>query len=328
MELRALRIFLAVADNLSFHRAAKQMGLSQPALTMQIQSLEDALGVQLFERSRQATALTYVGAIFRCEARDLVNRVQYAAERARRAAQGRVGLLRIGFISTAATANILSPLISNYRMAHPEIELSLKNVLTVDQVRMLEDGQLDVGFFRLPLIAPKCIEVASVHRESMVVLLPKHHPLAYKKDLKLNDLKRSPFVVYSRTHAPGYHDFILHIMNDAGFYPTIAQEVGEMYTLVSLVAAGFGVALAPISTYSYRLPGIVFRRISSLPWAEIGVGIHKDNHNQACRDLVDFARKKEDTNRFESLELSDEDVPNPQVVCPLPHSSLSGTAVL
>lgn len=302
MELRELRSFLAVADNLSFHRAAKEMGLSQPALTMQIQALEEALGVQLFERNRQATSLTYVGEIFQREARTLVNLVQYAAERARRAAKGRIGLLRIGFISTAVTANILSPLISDYRKAHPEIELSLKNLLTTDQVRMLEDSQIDVGFFRLPLTTPKCIEMTCVHREPMVVLLPQQHPLACKKDLELHDLNHSPFVVYSRRHAPGYHDFVMHIIDDAGFYPTIAQEAGEMYTLASLVAAGIGVALAPISTYSYRLPGIVFRRIALLPCAEIGVGIHKDNHVQACRDLVELAKQTESLNGSKSYD--------------------------
>jgi len=294
MELRALRSFLAVADHLSFHRAAQYLGLSQPALTMQIQALEDELGVQLFERNRQATSLAYVGAIFRCDARALVNRVQYAVERTRRAAKGRIGMLRIGFISTAATAQFLSPLISRYREAHPEIELSLKNLLTVDQVRMLDDAQLDVGFFRLPLVPPKSIVMECVHHEPLVVLLPQQHPLADKKDLKLEDLSDSPFVVYSRQHAPGYHDFIMRIMDDAGFNPIVAQEAGEMYTLVSLVAAGFGVALAPISTYNYHLPGIVFRRIASLPPIEIAVGIRHDNQNQACHDLVALAKQIEE----------------------------------
>lgn len=293
MELRAIRSFLSVSNLLSFHRAAQHLGVSQPALTMQIQSLEDALGVQLLERNRQTTSLTYVGSVFRHDAQKLLNRVQYATERTRRAAKGLVGLLRIGFISTLATTSFLPPLISRFRQMHGEMELSLKNLLTVEQIPLLESGQLDVGFFRLPLAQPKDIEVTTVLREPLAVLLPQHHPLAHKPGLTLEALRDSPFVVYSRHHAPGYHDFIMRLLDSAGFNPVIAQEAGEMYTLVSLVAAGFGVALAPSSTRRYHLEGVVWRSLPSLPRAEIAVGIRKDNSQPACRALVELAKTLE-----------------------------------
>jgi len=288
MEFRLLRSFLAVADCLHFRRAAKQLKLSQPALSLQIKALEAELGVQLLKRNRQETSLTYAGAIFQRDARELLARAERSAERAQQAAKGIDGRLRVGFISTAAAAHILPPLISRFRGAHPEIELLLENLLTSDQVAMLNDGSLDVGFFRLPVTNQDQLRVIPIYKEPLVLLLPEGHPLARKKHLSLIDLKHSSFVAYSRHHAPGYHDLILRILNDAGFNPIISQEAGEMYTLVSLVSAGLGVALAPSSAQSYRLPGIVARELPGLPKVEIGLGCREHQQNPACRLFVDL----------------------------------------
>jgi DNA-binding transcriptional LysR family regulator len=287
MEFRLLRSFLAVADCLHFRRAAQQLNLSQPALSLQIKALEEEMGVQLLKRNRRETSLTYAGVIFQKDVRALLARAERGAERAQQAAKGIDGLVRVGFISTAS--HILPPLISRFRAAHPEIELSLENLLTSDQVAMLNDGFLDVGFFRLPVTSQDNLRVHPVHREPLVLLLPESDPLARKKLLRLIDLKHSSFVVYSRNHAPGYHDLILRILNDAGFNPIISQEAGEMYTLVSLVSAGLGVALAPASAQSYRLPGIVARRVPRLPPVEIGLGCRERHQSEACRLFIDLA---------------------------------------
>jgi len=289
MELRQLRSFLAVADALHFRRAAAQLHLSQPALTMQIRALEEEMGVRLLERNRQETSLTYAGSVFQKEVRQLLERAGQGVERAQQAAKGIVGLIRVGFISTAAAAHILPPLISRFRLAHPEIELSLQNLLTSDQVAMLNDGTLDVGLFRLPVAAQDQLTIIPIYREPLVVLLPESDPLARKRNLRLIDLKQSAFVVYARSHAPDYHDLILRTLNDAGFSPNLAQEAGEMYTLVSLVSAGLGVALAPSSTQSYRLPGIVARKVPRLPSVEVGVGYCTRDLGPASRPFVELA---------------------------------------
>jgi DNA-binding transcriptional LysR family regulator len=289
MELRHLRSFLAVADTLHFRRAAKQLNLTQPTLSQQIKAIEEEMGVQLLTRNRVETALTYAGAIFQKEVRELLARTELGVERAQQAAQGIAGRVRVGFISTAAAAHVLPPLIARFRETHPEIELTLENMLTSDQVAMLEAGSLDVGFLRLPVTAQEPLEVIPIFKEPLVLFLPEADPLAHKRNLRLIDLRQSSFVVYSRSHAPGYHDLILRILNDAGFSPVIAQEAGEMYTLVSLVSAGLGVALAPISAQSYRLPGIVARRVPGLPMVEIALGYRRDLQSHACRLFVELA---------------------------------------
>jgi DNA-binding transcriptional LysR family regulator len=291
MEIRQLRGFLAVADCLHFRRAAQLLHVSQPALSQQIKSIEEEIGVQLLMRNRRETSLTFAGAIFRDDVRKLLARAERGAEHAQQTAKGTIGLVRVGFISTAAAAHIMPPLISRFRKAHPEIELSLQNLLTSDQVTMLNDGSLDVGFFRLPITAQDQLQTIPIYKEALVLLLPESDPLARKRSLQLSDLKYSSFVVYSRSHAPGYHDFILRILNDAGFSPIISQEAGEMYTLVSLVSAGLGVALAPISTRNYRLPGIVARRVPGLPFAEVALGYRDETLTPACRLFVALTRE-------------------------------------
>jgi DNA-binding transcriptional LysR family regulator len=291
VEFRLLRSFLVVADCLSFRRAAVQLNLSQPALTMQIRSLEQELGVQLLKRNRHETSLTYAGAVFQQEVRKLLARVEKGSERARQAAKGIVGLVRVGFISTAAAAHLLPLLISRFRTAHPEIELSLQNLLTSDQISMLNDGSLDAGFFRLPVTPQDALTIIPIYREPLILLLPAADPLARKRKLQLIDLKHASFVVYSRDHAPGYHDLTLRILNDAGFSPIIAQEAGEMYTLVSLVSAGIGVALAPSSAQNYRLPGIAVRNVEGLPAVEVGFGYHHGNLGPAGHCLVQVAHE-------------------------------------
>jgi DNA-binding transcriptional LysR family regulator len=291
MESRQLRSFLAVADCLHFRRAANQLHLSQPALSLQIKAIEAELGVRLLERNRQETSLTYAGTIFQKDARDLLARAERGKERAQQAAKGLTGLVRVGFISTAAAAHILPPLISRFRQTHPEIQLSLQNLATSNQISMLNDGTLDIGFFRLPIATPDPLVILPIYEEPLVLLLPESDPLAGKRNLQWTDLKNSSFIVYSRHHAPAYHDWILRILNDTGITPIISQEAGEMYTLVALVAVGLGVAVAPASTQSYRLPGIVVRRMPSLPRVQVALAHRADNLAPACRRFVELAQE-------------------------------------
>lgn len=291
MEMRQVRGFLALAEFLNFHRAAQHIRVTQPALSRQIKLLEEEVGVRLVERDRHGAALTYAGGVLRDALRDLVARSDYAAERAQRAAQGMTGLLRVGFISTAVTANVLSPLISRFRDAYRQTELVLQNLATSDQIRMLEESTLDVGLLRLPVTASGRIEMITIHAEPLVVILPNSHPLAMEENLSLEDLENSPFIMYARRRAPGYHDLIMRIINDHGFSPMIFQEAGEMYTLVSMVSAGFGVAISPLSIQSYHLPGLIVRRIPALPDAEIAIAFRRDNAASLCGGLVEIARQ-------------------------------------
>jgi DNA-binding transcriptional LysR family regulator len=294
MDIRQIRSFLAVAEHLNFRRAAEQLGLSQPALSLQVQALEQEIGVQLLHRDRQTTSLTYAGGIFQDRGSELLRRSERAAEKARRAAKGSIDFLRIGFISTATTAGLLPPLIARFRASHPSIELTLQNIPNAEQLALIESGGLDLGFVRLPATPPPTVDLAAVHRERHALLMPDGHPLAGKKNLCADDLQRHPFIMYSRKNAPAYHDFIMRSLNNFGVNPQIAQEVGEMYTLVALVSAGLGLAVAPVSTRNYNLPGILVRRLSWLPSAEIAIGCRKGDLQPACRLFVEMALKPRD----------------------------------
>lgn len=274
MELHQLRCFLAVADLLHFSRAAEQLHMSQPALSTQIQKLEADLGVRLFERSHQKTTLTYAGTIYREEARELLAMTARAVERAQLAAEGKIGVLRVGFISTAA-AYIIPPLVAEFRKEFPEVELQLEHHLTASQVSLLTNGILDIGFLRLPLPDPGRLQTIPVHRERFKLFLPASHPLACRSVLQLDHLDGAEFVTYSRRNAPGFASLLSTVMQEAGIRPSMTHEASDMYTLISLVSAGVGVAVAPASLANYRLPNVVVREIEGIQPSEIGLA-HRD----------------------------------------------------
>lgn len=289
MELRLLRSFVAVAEHLSFHRAAEELGLTQPALSLQMRALEEEIGVPLLRRDRQGTALTYAGAIFQRDATAVLDRVSRAAERMRRVAHGASAQLRVGFISTAATTRFLPALISRFRAVHPHVELTLQNMTNVDQIIQVGRMALDIAFLRLPLAAPDMLELLPVYREPHALLLPSTDPLSKQKAVHPGDLAGRPLLMYSRQGAPGYHDFLMRTLTQRGLDLDISQEVGEMYTLASLVSVGVGIAIAPISTRNYNLPGVVVKTVGWLPPADIAIGFHRDNTQPACRMFIDMA---------------------------------------
>jgi DNA-binding transcriptional LysR family regulator len=257
---RQLQSFIAVAEELHFGRAAKRVNLSQPALSLQIKGIEEELEVKLFVRSRRKTELTEAGQIFIQEARDVLQRTEQAIATVRRAALGEVGTLRIGFISTAA-AIIMPPLVKRFRERHTHVDVELRNVLTRDQLTQLQERKLDIGFLRVPLQTPPEIRTRVVHKEPFVLLVPASHPLAQKKDLKLSDCQNEAFVMYSRKMATGFHDQIMNILHRNGLSPHVVQEAAEMYTLISLVATGLGLAVAPASIALHQADNVVVREL-------------------------------------------------------------------
>ena len=234
MELRQIRSFLSIAETLHFGRTAEMIHLSQPALSLQIRALEDEIGVRLFERNRRKTALTAAGVAFREDATGALLRLDQAVHKAKLAARGKLGILRIGFISTAGN-EIVPTIIRQFRELNAEVEFSLRNILTIDQIQMLEAGSLDIGFLRLPIGEHSGLEVVPVHREPFVLVVPSSHKLAKRKRVSLREASGQDFVMYERTYAPGFHDLIFGMLRDAGIIPNVLQTAGEMPMLISLV---------------------------------------------------------------------------------------------
>jgi DNA-binding transcriptional LysR family regulator len=274
---RQLKSFIALAEELHFGRAAKRVNLSQPALSLQVQGIEEELEVKLFFRNRRKTELTQAGVVFLNEAREVLQRTEQAIATVRRAALGHVGTLRIGFISTAA-AIITPKLVKRFHDKYSHVDIELRNILTRDQITHLQERKIDVGFLRMPLPTPPDIRTRVIHREPFVLLLPASHPLAQLKAVTLADCQGADFVMYTRKMAPGFHDSIMSILHRNGLTPHVVQEASEMYTLISLVATGLGVAVAPASIALHLVENVVVRDLPTInARSEIAIAWKKDN---------------------------------------------------
>jgi DNA-binding transcriptional LysR family regulator len=277
MELRQIRSFLSIAETLHFGRTARLIHLSQPALSLQIRALEEEIGVRLFERNRRKTALTAAGVAFRDDATAAVSQLDQAIRRARLAANGKLGLLRVGFISTAGN-EIVPNIVRQFRDSNPEVEFSLRNILTTDQIQMLSDGSLDIGFLRLPIGEHPELDVVRVHREPFVVVTPLSHKLAKRKRVALHELSGQDFVMYERSYAPGFHDLIFGMLRDAGVIPNVCQTAGQMPTLISLVDSGMGISILPASAVKHSGASVAACEIAGkIAMSEIAIAVNKGN---------------------------------------------------
>ena len=292
MELRQIRSFLSIAETLHFGRTAEMIHLSQPALSLQIRALEDEIGVKLFERNRRKTVLTAAGAAFREDATGALLRLDQAVHKAKLAANGKLGNLRIGFISTAGN-EIVPTIVRQFRERNAEVEFSLRNILTMDQIQMLEAGSLDIGFLRLPIGTQSGLDVVTIHREPFVLVVPSSHKLARRKRVRLREVSGQDFVMYERAYAPGFHDLIFGMLRDAGIIPSVRQTAGEMPTLISLVDSGTGVAILPASTVKRSVASVAACKIADkIPMSEIGIAVRKGNRAPVVDNFRSLALEK------------------------------------
>ena len=292
MELRQIRSFLSITETLHFGRTAELLHLSQPALSLQIRALEEEIGARLFERNRRKTALTAAGLAFRDDAAAALSQLEQAIRRAKLAANGKLGLLRIGFVSTAGN-ELVADIVRQFRDLNPEVEFSLRNILTAGQLQMLETGSLDIGFPRLPIGGHSTLDVVTVHREPFVLVVPSSHKLAKRKSVRLREVADEDFVMYERTWAPGFHDLMFGILRDAGIVPNVTQTAGEVPTLISLVASGMGVTIMPASAVKHSVASVVACNIvDRIPISEIGIAVRKGTRAPVVDNFKSFALKK------------------------------------
>jgi DNA-binding transcriptional LysR family regulator len=261
MELRHLRYFVAVAEELHFGRAAERLAIAQPPLSQQIQALERELGVALF--TRHPVRLTPAGEAFQQEAVATLRRAERAAEAARAAARGELGTIRVGFVSSAVYG-ALPAAVRRFRELHPGVVLALTELTTAFQLQGLHAGDLDVGIFRvdLPSLAETDLVAEPIAREPYVLALPADHPLAARARVPLAAVAKEPFVTFPYRSNPSLHGQIERFCLGAGFVPRVVQEATLMQTIVALVAAGIGVALVPASLQRLQLAGVTYRPLA------------------------------------------------------------------
>jgi DNA-binding transcriptional LysR family regulator len=259
MELRHLRYFVTLAEELHFGRAAERLHIAQPPLSQQIRQLEKELGFELFYRTKRNVQLTEAGQVFLGEVQQILRQLQQAIAIGQQTSRGEVGQLIVGFVSSA-TYNILPHILRKFRNNVPGVSLELHELTTDQQLEWLRSGRLDVGFVRPP-VEENTFSWEIIFQESLMVALPETHWLANQSHVCLTSLVNEPFILFPRILAPGLYDLIISLCQQAGFSPTVTQEAIQMQTIVSLVAAEMGVAIVPASLQNLQRTGVIYQNI-------------------------------------------------------------------
>ncbi len=261
IELRQFKQFIAVAEELSFRRAAERLNMAQPPLTSTIQRIEDEIGTTLIERTNRITRLTEAGQIFLKEARRTVEQAERAMLAARQAGEGLTGLLRIAFVASAAR-EILPAILLRFREHYPQIKLELREAMTGQQIELLQKSSIDLGFVIPPLQDAQYLKSEIVAQNRLVAAIPEEHPLAQKEEIALTDMASESWILFPERQGPGLHRIIHTACLQAGFFPLVGQEAPQMDTIVSLVAGGMGVALVSRALVKGGRQGVAFRELT------------------------------------------------------------------
>jgi len=263
LELRHLWYFTAVAEELSFSRAAARIGIAQPPLSQQIRKLEGILGCALFDRTGRRVQLTEAGTLLVGEARRILADAAQTTQRLRRLGRGEIGTLTIGFWPST----LFSPLptaVRQFRERFPGVEVRLREIFPPDHVDELRAGTIDVAILREPDPADGISEV-QVFVEPFVAAVPADHALAGRRAIAVGALRDQPFVLFPRDSAPGLYAKVLKLCQSAGFEPRIVQEAEAWHTIISLVEAGIGVSLIPASFQGRRTGALAYLALTGRP---------------------------------------------------------------
>jgi DNA-binding transcriptional LysR family regulator len=259
LELRHLRHFQAVVDELHFGRAATRLAVAQPTLSVSIRQLEGLLGVRLFDRHTRHVTLTDAGRTLDAAARRLLHDLERAVETTQQTHAGRIGVLRVGFGPTLMLSTV-ADVVTAFRRQHPGVRLDLRELPASEQLTAIVAGDLDVGVVRGAEADPR-LHVEPFAREPLVVALPRHHRLAKAARVPLSSLAGDPWVLFPRAIAPKLHEHVIGLCRQAGFTPNVVQESREVYTTVGLVGAGVGVTIVPETVQRMSWEGVVYKPI-------------------------------------------------------------------
>lgn len=259
--LRAMEQFIAVAEELHFHRAAERLNMSQPPLTSAIRKLEDDIGVTLIERGKRVLGLTPAGKNFIDEARETLRQAEQVVTTTQDAAAGRTGLVRLGYVGSSLYGR-LPDVIRDFRESHPDVRLELKEATTAAQVAALRNNALDVGILIPPLVNAEDIEQIPFDHDRLCLAIPKGHPLNKRSNLTLTDLSEEPFILWPMVEGRGFHLQVIRLCANVGFVPTVTQEAHGMHAVLSLVSVGAGVSVVPQSMNGFRGDQISYRPLT------------------------------------------------------------------
>ena len=290
MDLRHLKSFLVVAEELNIGRAAVRLHISQPPLTRQIQQLEESLGAQLLVRNNRGVELTDAGRLLVEEARAILSLAEQAAERTHMAAQGKLGRIDVGIFGSAIL-DVIPRSLARFRKLYPGVRIVLHPMTKTEQIDALRERRLTVGFNRIVPVEPDIV-VEPILKENLVVAFDRHHEFARLREVRLKDVVHQPLIIYPSAPRPSFADDVVALIRNEGVQPRIVQEVVDVLTAISLVAAGFGVCVAPESAANLRLPGVGFRQLKANPpvFTELSCLYRKDDPSPILAAFMKIVR--------------------------------------
>lgn len=259
IEIRQLRYFVAVAEELHFHRAADRLHLSQPALSRQIQALEEAIPARLLERTSKQVWLTEAGKLFYLQARSMLDQLQQASDETRRIAAGQAGQVNVGIFGSAIL-DLVPRVLRRFSGLYPDVDVALHAMDKDAQIQALRERWLTVGFNRLVPDEPDIVQ-EKVRTEPLMLALHASHPLAGADLVDMVDLLDQPLVLYPKGVRNSLIQQVSGLFADYGAAPRVAKEVADAPTAIALVAAGIGLSVVPSAAMSLRLPGVVYRAL-------------------------------------------------------------------
>ncbi|UYX55007.1 LysR substrate-binding domain-containing protein [Bacillus thuringiensis] len=296
MDIRKMRYFITVAEELNFSRAAERLMMAQPPLSQEIRKLEEELGVQLFHRTKRMVELTDAGKIFLEGARQTLLQVDRTIKETQLANEGKVGHLIIGFVDSTET---VIEILKKFRERFPKIQLILREMTTDQQIKALYEKQIHIGFIRSKqnneiLASEVCSE------ECLKLVLHQDHPLVSLPNISMKSLVDEPFILFPRHFGTNFYDLIISYFWEHGVSLNIVQEAIQMQTIVDLVAAGMGISVVPSSVESYKKSGVMYKDIQeNTPKINLYVGWRQDEKSVVLENFLTVVREVYATSQFE-----------------------------
>jgi len=300
MDFRQFRYFVAAAEELHFARAAEKLGIAQPALSQQIKSLEEQLGARLFHRAKRRVELTEIGVAFLQETRATLVNAEKAVRIARDMARGEAGQIDIGLVGSVIYDSRFTHQLKLYSKEHPGVRISLHEMPPLMQIEAIHSQHIDIAITREPIPASALDDVEHfiLSTQQLVVALPEEHRLSGHVAVKLGDLADDDFLAFNDSPGVAMGQALLDQCRNAGFEPRITQRVSGIATLISLIAAGFGVSLVAETISHLRLPGVCYRPLKGMEAASNLIVVHRRfERSVTVRDLLDSIRKTSSTGK-------------------------------
>ncbi|HVI88975.1 MAG TPA: LysR family transcriptional regulator [Dongiaceae bacterium] len=292
MELRHLRYFIAVAEELHFTRAAERLGIQQPPLSLQIRQLEEELGTPLFRRLTRGVRLTESGIWLLDEARRILEHVERVKAGVQSRARGETGRVRVGFAGATYFHPLVPSAIGAFRQRYPGVVLLPEQSNTPHLIAGLRAGEIDVAFIRPPVTESEGLAFDLLVEEPMLVVLPAAHARAGERSIPLAAIAEDTLILFPRQTGPGLYDAVIAACQQAGFSPEIGQEAPQITSTVHMVAAGFGVSIVPQSVQQIHAEGVAYLRIQGdAPCAQISLAYRRGDQSAAVQHFVGITRR-------------------------------------